>query len=221
MRFPESNDIAIVNVLILPIWKYKKHCCSPTEHKHCFYLRKRVWTQFKDLLLVLPEKAVEGLLGKTTMQHIASQQSAGGLLVGGRGSYSLLVWELALCHQEGGLATVGKKYPKSLNTNSHSWVEAERQWLKSRFSEPTATPPITQPTSQGPFRAERERQTWRAQDNGSHKIIRFESNHTKHYQAEQRNTPLMLLLSLHLYLFVLQNIWWDVPFWTLLRVGQA
>lgn len=84
--------------------------------------------------MVLPEKAVEGLLGKTTMQHIASQQSAGGLLVGGRGSYSLLVWELALCHQEGSLATVRKKYPKSLNTNSHSWVVAERQWLKSRFN---------------------------------------------------------------------------------------
>lgn len=138
---------------------------------------------------------MEGLSGKTTMQHIASQQSTGGLLVGGRGSYSLLVWELALCHQEGGLATVGKKYPKSLNTNSHSWVEAERQWLKSRFSQPTATPPITQPTSQGPFRAERERerQTWRAQENGSHKIIPFESNHIKHYQARQCNTPLMLL----------------------------
>lgn len=91
--------------------------------------------------MALPEKAVEGLLDKTTMQHIVSQQSAGRLYVGGRGSYSLIVWELAFCHQGGCPATVGKKYPKSLNTNSHSWVEAERQWLKSRFSQPTATPP--------------------------------------------------------------------------------
>lgn len=143
-------------------------------------------------------------MGKTTMQHIASQQSAGGLLVGGRGSYSLLVWELALCHQEGGLATVGKKYPKSPNTNLHSWIEAERQWLKSRFSRPTNSPNhsahLPRPIQSRERERETGRQTWRAQDNGSHKIINFESNHTKQYQAKQCNTSLMLLLLLLLLL---------------------
>lgn len=55
------------------------------------------------------------------------------LLQSGRGPYSPPVRELVLSHQEGGPATEGKNYLKSPNTSPHSWLEVQRQWLKSKL----------------------------------------------------------------------------------------
>lgn len=143
--------------LLLRKRKYNKQLCSPADHQYYIHQRKRVWPQFKDFWRYYLGKQWRVCWTRPPCS-ISAPSSLLELLERGRGPYSPPAWELVLSLQEGGPATEGKNYPKSPNTSPHSWLEVQRQWLKSKLKPVCNNSPDHSVSLPRPIQTDRERQ---------------------------------------------------------------